>query len=176
MSHQITDSETELFETNQLGILKDITDNVESVNIGRRNLDPGKGRKGNIRSIEEALKDVEDETVGKSKAVQGSVDKPDQVLLEDAIRREKKIKVIKGKIDEVESSVEDMKNTISLHTKNFDYQVDISKDGNTKKAVRKVFKKSLSYINKDMYLYAVKRLQEIQMNKLDEEITKESTI
>lgn len=154
----------------QVNILTDIIEPEKKTQISRRKSTSTSNTLKNNKSVEEAIRDeirVDNKSV--SQQIQDS-QKPSEVVLEDALRRQKKVKEIKSKIAETDQAIVDIKRMIGSHTKNFDYQIDISNMPVVKKAVRKIFKKSLKYINKEMYLYAVDKMLELQEQRLDEEI------
>lgn len=88
--------------------------------------------------------------------------------IEDIISRQRKVREISSLCDKLDKEIDSILATISSQIKDYDVQVDISKKPLLKKAVRKIFKKPYNYINKEMYLDAVKRMRELQ-DKLVEE-------
>jgi hypothetical protein len=93
--------------------------------------------------------------------------------IEDVIRRQKLVKEVLGLCDEVDSKILDVTSLLETQTKNFNFQVDISNDSPAKKAVRKIFKKNLNYIDKKMYLEAARRLAALQKQFIKDEISGE---
>lgn len=88
--------------------------------------------------------------------------------IEDIIGRQRKVREVSSLCDKLDKEIDSILTTISSQIKDYDVQVDISKKPLLKKAVRKIFKKPYNYINKEMYLDAVKRMRELQ-DKLVEE-------
>lgn len=89
---------------------------------------------------------------------------------EEAAIQQRRIRSFLKEADEIDTRCNQYLSDLKSHLKDFDLQIDISKNPIVKKAVKKIFKKGLTYINKDMYLAAVERFNEIQKSKLDKEL------
>ena len=95
------------------------------------------------------------------------------ISLDDIVNNQRKTRLILDKFDKVDSRVSNLRSTIEKQLSDYDIQIDISKDPLLCTAVKKIFKKSLKYINKEMYLIAVDKLKEIQEQRIDKELEDE---
>lgn len=154
-----------------ININPDITEPKVEVSVTSRQLQPNITRTSKTpKSISEVTKDEIRSELGKTTSEETDPSKPSKVTIEDAIRREKKVKTLLAKIDKVDEEINKLQETIAKQTKNFNFQVDISNNPPVRKAVKKIFKKPLKYIDKEMYLYAIKKLQQLQDERLDKEL------
>jgi len=149
----------------------DVLEPESESKITGRQLQPSTTRTSKIpKSVSEAARDEIRSELGKTTSEKTDPSKPSKVTVEDAIRREKKVKALLDKFDKIDNKIDSIQATISKQTKDYNFQVDISNNPPAKKAVKKIFKKAVTYIDKDMYLYAIKRLQQLQDERLDKEL------
>lgn len=114
------------------------------------------------QSIEELSPDISNINI--------SEDTAPPIPMEDIVRRQKKVKKLLANCDKLDASVGSIVTNLKNQTKDYDVQIDISKDPLLKMAVKKIFKKSYKYIDKNMYLYAIDRLMELQNKRLEESL------
>lgn len=114
------------------------------------------------QSIEEVSPDISNINI--------SEDTTPPIPMEDIVRRQKKVKKLLANCDKLDASIGSIVTNLKNQTKDYDVQIDISKDPLLKMAVKKIFKKSYKYIDKNMYLYAIDRLMELQNKRLEESL------
>jgi hypothetical protein len=89
---------------------------------------------------------------------------------EEAAVVQRRIRALNASAIEIATEVDEVVASLKSQLKDYDYQVDISNKPVVKKAVKKLFRRSLKYIDKEMYLWAVERFNEIQKQKLKKEV------
>jgi hypothetical protein len=89
---------------------------------------------------------------------------------EEAAAVQRRIRTLTDKAALIDALSANVTSNLKNQLEDFDYQVDISNNPIASKAVRKVFARGIKYIDKQMYLEAVERLNEIQQKKLKKEV------
>lgn len=92
------------------------------------------------------------------------------LTVEEAAVVQRRIRTISSKADQIAKDTEEVVTGLKLQLKDYDFQVDVSNKPVVKKAIKKLFGKANKYIDKAMYLEAVKRFNKIQQDKLDKEV------
>lgn len=147
-----------------IDIVKEISEPENDSEINRKKLE---GKNASKRSIPiSETKSKSDSTgLGENK-IQGPIS------FEDALAQQQKVKSLLNKFDQIDSTIDRVSNTLENQSKKFEFSIDISNMPQVKKAVKKIFKKNINHIDKEMYLYAIKRLNEIQESLVDKEFDK----
>lgn len=149
-----------------IDLVEEIVEPEKSSNITRRKLE-----KRNEINRSTSLSGRSSEQSGETAESQQD-DAFGPISVEDATQRQQKIKQLLKKFQQVDDKIDFLSEQIQKQTSKFDYSVDISNMPQVKKAVRKIFKKNLNYIDKNMYLEAVKRLQQSQEESITKEFSK----
>lgn len=92
------------------------------------------------------------------------------LTVEEAAVVQRRIRNLSAKAAEIARDSDEIVAALNNQLKDYEFQVDISNKPVVKKAVKKLFGKSLKYIDKEMYLFAVERFNKIQQDKLDKEV------